>query len=473
MRHLDEDAIKKAGIRFLKDYYKYRPRTGNTVTSTDQKTDDGIITDGLFTFINEDGSPFLATLEATSFESREEVFYKKQERLLMWDSFVWSSIFAVCFFTLSHYYSWVTINKNGWLVTLSLLAGILLLGYYLIRSMIANYQRYRYIYGIEQFKKYHADEQWIAIADDVFDEVTNPHYEELKDQCVRNGFGLISVNPEELARKIVTPSRQEVFGKARQNKAFSNRDEYMKTSKTEKVKSFWNRSLSKLTGKRSDASVFRYQRSYTSQIFIGLIAFTLLGGIFYKEAQNAPIAYVDEEAYEKEMAREAKKARPESSEYLLDSALVDRRKAPKRPYLESVSEELPDDLEERDWEPWLAEYFDDYGEQYAEIYISSMEGPFLSYDCERFFNYTGTRYLLQEKTYGDVKEARKQLIRLKQQGINANCLWTGCLNEEDMEFIIFIDFLFENKREAGVILNNMRRRFNLEKGYLKIRSITL
>ncbi len=473
MRHIDEDAIKKAGIRFLKDYYKYRPRTGNTITSTDQETKDGIITDCLFTFINEDGNPFLSTLEATSYETKEEVFYKKQKKLLFWDSLVWSSILAVVFFSLSHYYSWITINKNGWLITLSVLALIIIIGFYFIETMIASLQRYRYIYAVEQFKKYHADEQWIAIADDVFDESTDKYYEELKNQCVRNGFGLISVDQQEIARIIITPSRQEIFGKSRKNKAFYNRDEYLIASKTERIKTWWNKILASISGKRSDTSVFRYQRTYTSQIFLGLIALLILAGIFYKEAQNAPVSYVNEKEYEKQLTEKTKKAKPETSDFIVDSAYVDRDKKPVQPYLENVKEELPTDLSEKDWDSIMAEYFEDYGEQYAEIYIASMENKFLSYDCERFFNYSGTKYLLQEKTYSDVNEARKQLIRLKKQGINANCLWTGCLNENDMEFIIFIDFLFDNKKEAGLILTNLKRRFKLEKGLLKIRSITL
>jgi len=97
----------------------------------------------------------------------------------------------------------------------------------------------------------------------------------------------------------------------------------------------------------------------------------------------------------------------------------------------------------------------------------------LSYDCERFFNYSGTKYMIQEGVYENVRSARKQLVRLKKQGINAHCLWTGCINQEDMEFIIFVDFLFDDKKEAGIILTNFRRRFQLKKGYFKIRSLTL
>ncbi len=472
MKHLNEDTIKKAGIRFFKEYYKFRPRTGNTTSSLDQKTDDGIITDGLFSFVTENGTNFIATLEATSFDTREEVFFSKQQKLLNWDSIVYTSFLAVIFFSFSHYYNWITINKNGWLMTLFCLISILMGGFYIFKSLISHFQRYRYIYAIEQFKKYHADEQWIAIADDVFDEQSMTYFEELKAQCVRNGFGLISVNQDEEGRNLITPSRQEVFGKARKNKHFYNRDQYAKSSSLAKVKGFWNKSISVFGSRKEDNSVSRYKRSFTSQILLCLVAIFIISGIFYKESHNAPIAYVDEQDYEKNMTQIAEKSKSETSDYVIDTAYVDKP-GQVEPYLKEVANDALETLNEDQWNMEISKYFDDSNEEYAEIYISSGDGLFVSYDCERFLNYSGTKYLIQQGIYQDVNTARKQLIRLKKQGINAHCLWTGCFSDSDMEYIIFVDFLFDNKKEAGLISRNMQRRLQLEKGFFKIRSITV
>ena len=59
--------------------------------------------------------------------------------------------------------------------------------------MAKGFPRYRYIYAVEQFKKYHADEQWVAIGEDVFENPNDKYLKELKKQCVYNGFGLISM----------------------------------------------------------------------------------------------------------------------------------------------------------------------------------------------------------------------------------------------------------------------------------------
>ena len=60
-----ENNIKKSALRFLKMYYKYRPRIGTTDVKVDQSTREGIIADGLLTFPQEDDKTFIASVEAT------------------------------------------------------------------------------------------------------------------------------------------------------------------------------------------------------------------------------------------------------------------------------------------------------------------------------------------------------------------------------------------------------------------------
>ena len=75
--------------------------------------------------------------------------------------------------------------------------------------------RFRYIYAVEQFKRYHADEQWIAFADDVFDSPEDKYLVELKKQCIKNGFGLLSVSQNLNSQLLITPTRDEIFDKRR------------------------------------------------------------------------------------------------------------------------------------------------------------------------------------------------------------------------------------------------------------------
>ena len=80
-----ENNIKRSALQFLKMYYRNRPRTGETSTQLNQTTDSGIIADGILFFPKENGDKFLASVEATSFDTREEVKYLLQRNLLFWD----------------------------------------------------------------------------------------------------------------------------------------------------------------------------------------------------------------------------------------------------------------------------------------------------------------------------------------------------------------------------------------------------
>ena len=100
----------------------------------------------------------------------------------------------------------------GWLGSFSLILGVFGVTFLAYQYLFQWIKRYRYIYAVEQFKRYHADEQWIAIGEDVFDEPTDPYLKELKDQCVINGFGLMMIDDNLDTHLLITPSRIEVFG---------------------------------------------------------------------------------------------------------------------------------------------------------------------------------------------------------------------------------------------------------------------
>ena len=94
MENLTDHNIKKAVLSFLKAHYKHRSRTGETTARIDMEGEGGIIADGYLKFSSSEGKPFLATFEATSFDSREELFFSPENHKLFWDSLAWAFIFA-------------------------------------------------------------------------------------------------------------------------------------------------------------------------------------------------------------------------------------------------------------------------------------------------------------------------------------------------------------------------------------------
>ncbi|MCB0640743.1 MAG: hypothetical protein KDC44_03850, partial [Phaeodactylibacter sp.] len=96
---LSEQDVKVATLRYLKGYYKFRPRKSiDTVAQLDMVAPGGIVADGHLTFELEDDSIFLATFEATARDTKEEVLSKVQEELLFWDGIAVSGLLTAAFF---------------------------------------------------------------------------------------------------------------------------------------------------------------------------------------------------------------------------------------------------------------------------------------------------------------------------------------------------------------------------------------
>ena len=222
---LTEKIIQKVALGFLKNYYKYRPRMlkAPTVTSLDMHTEDGIIADGFYQFKTPDGKDFLATFEATCYHTKKEVTYKKQRNILTWDGLAIASILTTFLFSYGFVYNYFTIKELGAWLTLAAIGLCIFFFTMMYRLIGASFSRYRYIYAVEQFKRYHADEQWVAIGYDVFESSLDNYLKELKRQCVYNGFGLLAVDKKFEPQVLITPARQELFNGKRKKRQFAKK----------------------------------------------------------------------------------------------------------------------------------------------------------------------------------------------------------------------------------------------------------
>ena len=216
----------------------------------DVRSKTGIIADGHLSFPMEDGQSFVATFEATSYDTREEVRYRIQSRLLIWDSLAVGSILTAFMASYAYTFHRAMIKMAGLWMSLAALTLILLLAYLVYYFLFRGLHKYRYIYAIEQFKRYHANEQWIAIGEDVFLTSEDHFFRELKDQCVLNGFGLISVDRDHEPQLLITPSRQEVFGSKRRMTSFVEQNRFADSFAGKTVKGWWGRLKSKLPGSK-------------------------------------------------------------------------------------------------------------------------------------------------------------------------------------------------------------------------------
>ncbi len=192
----------------------------------DNVSKEGWVADGKITFRKSDGSPFICTYEATSRDKADEVKYRLNFRYFLWDCFAFGLVCA----TIGYVFSYET--NLLWLVGLKisgnfgLLTGIGIIGFFSWYFTMQGWRKYRYIFAIQQFKQYFADEQWVALAADVFPSPNDPYLLELRNQCIYNGIGLAIVPLDGVVRKLIDPSRLGIFGRDRKITQWVTRAEW-------------------------------------------------------------------------------------------------------------------------------------------------------------------------------------------------------------------------------------------------------
>lgn len=214
---LTEDFVKRRFVPFLKNFYKHRyePPAESIQVNFDNVGEGGLVADIVLTFRKNDDTPFVCACEATSRDKAGEVKFTLNLVYFLWDAAAFGAFFSAAA------YAFFYETRVPWLLDLhatgnfGLIIGSFTIGFFGWYFTMQRWRKYRYIFAVEQFKRYAADEQWVALADDVFPAPSDPYLIELKNQCIYNGFGLALVPEEGEVRVLNAPSRLGAFGKNR------------------------------------------------------------------------------------------------------------------------------------------------------------------------------------------------------------------------------------------------------------------
>lgn len=459
---LTEKIIQKVALGFLKNYYKYRPRMLKepTVTSLDMRTQGGIIADGFYSFKKPDGKDFLATFEATSYHTKREVTYKKQRNILTWDGLAVGCILTTFLFSYGFVYNHFTVKELGAWVTLAAIGLCIFFFTMMYRLIGASFSRYRYIYAVEQFKKYHADEQWVAIGHDVFESSLDKYLKELKRQCVYNGFGLLAVDKKFEPQVIITPARQELFHGKRKKRQFSKRPSVLarfapKTSVFGKLSERLRQSR-----KEEEAQLSRFSRTYAHQMLIASICLFLMGGIFIRELADADLIVLDKDEHFQSVNDLSKGSdKPEPQGLIVDTAYqnsTEKLGIDQEWWVIANEQKRRRDALANDEEYVPSEYSLFTSADQIDVLLTLPSGEYLAYDCERFMNFDGKKYVVQEGAYFDFQAASHRMQILANNNLISNVLNLACFSKTETDYIVFYSQLFNTKRDAERALD----RFN-------------
>lgn len=421
--------------------------------------------DAFFKIAQEDGNNFIATLEATSYDSRDEVQFKLQNQLLFWDGFAFSMFATSGLFLLTLVLKLYLIKTLGTAIVIGLLVVCFVILFILFRIFLSGLRRYRYIYAIEQFKRYFANEQWIALGKDVFPNHDNKYFKELKKQCIYNGIGLLMIDENQKPTVFMTPSRDDLFDNKRKTVQFMSLSDFTANITKGKYISWLGNikvNLSSFMPKRRNADLFRYRKSYWTQIGFSLLNLLAICGVFYKQSLEKPIEYVDEKAYQIEHRPSSGQTEKEPLGYLVDSQFVVPFLNKVPPYTD-LEKDTIDFLEIAVKQKSSVTKRKNKNNNNPEILISvGKNEEWLEYDCERFYTFTATKYFVEESRHSSLEMAAQRMEDLERLGYEVSSIWMGCFFENQTYYAVFLGPLLSSRNDAERELRYYNRQMNLE-----------
>lgn len=466
---ITEDAIKRVVVPFLRQFYKnrYAISYGTERTEFDLENAAGHRVDSRLTFNKEDGSPFSCAVEATSMDKLDEVKFSLNTPYFVWACVASASFSLGILYLILWRFRGPWVYGLGWQGNLGLslvLGGILYMVYYFLQK---NRGKFRYIYAVEQFKSYQADEKWVALAETAFPETDNIYLAELRKQLIFNGYGLLLVSDDGFVRPLITPSRLGSFGENRKTfEYFLDSDFIWKGYQlTQSAPAKMLGSLGKkgwqltradrLTGRVADPTR-RYMKSYFHQKLLTGIGVCIVGLVIWKTRDYRTVDYLGE----KDRAAMLKTEVPyEGESYLPGDHIYLEKRAPA--YLPDAPAPEPD----LSGEPSLAppESDLDFFEKLAGKTAQQAENRPVSYhiqqkkaepvrkalpeNCEKWASKNG--WVVQDNYFSDLDFAKERVAVLTKNGFACELVRRQCLYENQSGgWVVLLNGVFSAENSA-------------------------
>ncbi|MDO8367853.1 MAG: hypothetical protein Q7T20_13715, partial [Saprospiraceae bacterium] len=356
---------------------------------------------------------------------------------------------------------------------------------------------YRYIFAIQQFKQYFADEQWVAIAEDVFPSPIDPYLLELRNQCVYNGIGLAIVPLEGMVRKVIDPSRLGIFGKDRKMTQWVTRAQWYQSfsqnigtmaahrpKPPDELTALWNKiyrpihylvlspfkkniwsKLGRPIGQTSSATT-RFMSSQGVQKWIALLAFLAISLLFYRVITFSEAKVLDLE----ELELRPNGINPEDQVgYLLEAENIPEDGVPT-----GVPKQFPIAKEKKFREE--ENTIDLTGEDNIEGIEEEDPKPKISGNASDACTIMRTKkgWFVQDNSFPEKQDAIDRSLELSRRGLT--CYWAAqqCIAEDRQGWLVWVGELYPTEAAAEIAADKFAlayQRYGLKNGKFLVREL--
>ena len=168
----------------------------------------------------------------------------------------------------------------------------------------------------------------------------------------------------------------------------------------------------------------------------------MIGVIFFKELADAKLIVVDKDEHIADLSFIPNLDQPEDGSITFDTSYLNNsQKLPQALPWWVIENEKLDEKMNLSSSPYR-------GNGQVEVLIADPDGRFYEYDCERFFNFEGTKYFVQEGRYLRFNDASRRMQELINRGFLANVFWLGCHAEPEHDYVIFFNELYHTEANA-------------------------
>ncbi|OAV46089.1 hypothetical protein A3850_017655 [Lewinella sp. 4G2] len=179
--------------------------------------------DARLAFQQPDLNWFTATVEATSHATAEEILYRTNWFRITMLGLVVAFVTTAVTLALSQVLGF---NAWRWFATApggdgdantayGALILVMVMTWAVTSLVLSTRKSFRYIYAVEQFKRFYATAQWMAYDASIFEDRPPRQFEELRRQCILFGFGMLEVLPDNRLRVVIEPSKVDQFAGTR------------------------------------------------------------------------------------------------------------------------------------------------------------------------------------------------------------------------------------------------------------------